>query len=466
MVQNKPDLRNDKVLPLLFKLSLPIIMAQLVNLLYNVVDRIYIGRMANGEIAMAGVGVALPIIIIVAAFSGLIGMGGAPLVAIKMGEGDNDGAEKILSNSFVTLIIISVILTSAIILFKSKIVWLFGASTTTVGYTLDYLTIYMLGTISVQIALGMNPFINTQGFTKIGMKTVMIGAVANIILDPIFIFGLNMGVKGAALATVIAQTLSAIWVLKFLISGESKLKIRKAYLIPEFKIMKSVIALGISPFVMQSTESLVLISLNNMLMLHGGDLAVSAMTIMSSIMQMILLPVVGLSNGAQPIISYNFGARQFDRVQAAFKILVKSALCYTVVIYTLLMTLPHVFVLIFNNDPALLKIATWSIRIYFAGIFALGVQISCQMTFIALGKARISILLALLRKVILLIPLIFILPHFCENKPFGVLLAAPIADITASITTGICFAVFYKKKLSLTKEIKPEAGLTLTHSGN
>lgn len=444
-----PDLRNGKIGPLLLKLSIPIILAQFVNLLYNIVDRIFIGRMENGEIAMAGLGVAFPVIMIVASFSALIGAGGAPLAAMKMGEDDNDGAEKILSNSFTTLIIVSLVLTSAIILFREQLVWFFGASPTTAGYTLDYLSIYMLGTISVQIALGMNPFINTQGFTKIGMKTIMIGAIINIILDPIFIFGLDMGVKGAALATIIAQTASAIWVLRFLTSGKGQLKIRRKYLIPEFKIIKSVVSLGLSPFIMQSTESLVLISLNNMLMLYGGDLAVSSMAIMASINQIIILPAIGLSHGAQPIISYNFGAKQLERVKRTFKLLLKSTLVHTLIMFTLLMSVPHLFVLIFNNDPELLQMATWSIRIYFAGIFAIGVQISCQMTFVALGKAQTSIFLALLRKIILLIPLIFILPRFMEDKLFAVLLAAPIADVTASIVTGITFAIFYKRQLAI-----------------
>ena len=444
-----PDLRYGKIKPLLLKLAIPIIIAQFVNLLYNVVDRIFIGRIDNGEIAMAGIGLSLPIIIIVAAFSGLIGTGGAPLAAMKMGEGDNDGAEKILSNSLTTLVIISLLITLTLALFKEEIVWLFGASPTTAGYALEYLNIYMFGTISVQISLGMNQFINTQGFTKVGMKTIMIGAILNIILDPIFIFGFDMGVKGAAVATVIAQTVSALWVLHFLTSGKGKIKIRKKYLLPEFKIMKNVMSLGLAPFIMQSTTSLVLITFNKMLMLYGGDLAVSTMTIIKSVDQIVFLPAVGLSQGAQPIISYNFGAKQLDRVRDTFKFLVKISLSYTSFMFILLMAIPHVFVLIFNNDPELLKIATWSIRIYFASIFAMGVQISCQMTFVALGKAKVSIFLALLRKMILLIPLIFILPMFFDDKLFAVLLAAPIADITASIVTGITFLIYYKRQLKL-----------------
>lgn len=448
MKKKETSLGTDKIGTLLFNLSLPAIVAQLVNLLYNIVDRIFIGRMPNGEIAMAGVGVAFPIIMIVSAFSALVGMGGAPLVAIKMGQDDDDGAEQILSNSLSTLIIIGILLTGIILIFKEPILWMFGASSTTIGYSVDYLTIYIIGTIAVQIALGMNPFINTQGFAKVGMQTVIIGAVFNIILDPIFIFAFNMGVKGAALATILAQTASALWVVKFLASKKSRLKIRKEYLIPKVAIVKDTLSLGVSPFAMQATESLVLISLNNMLMIHSGDLAVGAMTIMSSLMQIILLPMMGLSQGAQPIISYNYGANQMHRVKETFKLLFKLSVSYTTIMWLLLLLLPQRFVAIFNDDPELVRIATWSIRIYFAGIFAFGAQTACQQTFLALGKAKISLMLALLRKIVLLIPLIFIFPMFMENKLFGILLAEPVADVIAGTVTTISFIIFYKKTFS------------------
>lgn len=448
MAKNKTDLGKDKVGLLLFKLALPAIIAQLVNVLYNIVDRIFIGRIPNGDIAMAGVGVGFPIILIISAFSALIGMGGAPLAAIKMGEEDHDGAEQILSNSFSMLIILGIILTAIFLAFKEPMLWAFGASDATIGYANDYLTIYVIGTIFVQIALGMNPFINTQGFAKVGMMTVMIGAVINIVLDPIFIFTFNMGVKGAALATILAQIVSAIWVLLFLFGQSSKLKIKAKYLIPNVKVIITIVSLGISPFIMQSTESLVLISLNNMLKLHGGDLAVGAMTIMSSIMQIILLPLMGLTQGAQPIVSYNYGSKQLDRVRETFKLLFKCCMGYTFTMWALLMVFPQVFVSIFNNKPELVEITSWSIRIFFAGILLFGAQSACQQTFLALGKAKISVLLALLRKIVLLIPLIFILPIFMENKLKGVLMAESVADILAAITTMICFAIFYKKTLS------------------
>ncbi|MEG1003468.1 MATE family efflux transporter [Clostridium sp.] len=442
------DLGAGKISGLLFRLALPAIIAQLVNVLYNIVDRIFIGRIPNGEIAMAGVGVAFPIIMIVSAFSALIGMGGAPIAAIKMGAKEDDEAEKIMSNSFSMLIIIGAILTVVFLIFKEPILYAFGASEATMPYALDYLELYLMGTIFVQIALGMNPFVNTQGFAKVGMATVMIGAVINIILDPIFIFGFGMGVKGAALATVCGQLVSAFWVLKFLFGKTSTLKIRKKYLVPKLKIVLPIMALGVSPFIMQGTESLVIIVMNNQLSLYGGDMAIGAMTIMSSVMQIVILPLMGLTQGAQPIISYNFGANKMDRIKKTFKLLLVCCLSYTGIMWTLLMLVPKVFVLIFNSNPELVNITTWSIRIYFAGMILFGAQIACQQTFLALGQAKTSLILALLRKIILLIPLAYILPKLFEDGLRGVLTAEPVADILSAVITVICFIVFYKKTLS------------------
>lgn len=445
MTKDTNDLGSSRVGRLLFKLSVPAIIAQLINVLYNIVDRIFIGRLPNGELAMAGVGVSFPVIILISAFSALIGMGGAPLAAIKMGEKDNDGAEKILSNSLSTLIIIGIILTIVFSIFKEPVLLAFGGSDATIGFAKDYLGIYLIGTVFVQIALGMNPFINTQGFAKTGMLTVMIGAVINIILDPILIFKFNLGVKGAAIATITAQMVSAIWVLTFLFGKKSILKIRKKYLKLDIKVVLGILALGIAPFIMQSTESLVLISLNNQLLKYGGDLAVGAMTIMSSVMQIILMPLMGLTQGAQPILSYNYGANNIDRVKATFKLMLIVCLSYTVIMSTLILALPEMFVSIFNNKPELLAITSWSMRIYFAGIFIFGAQIACQQTFLALGQAKVSLMLALLRKVILLIPLIFIMPIFFEDKFKGVLMAEPVSDILATLTTVICFYLYSKK---------------------
>lgn len=449
MDKNEIDLGRGDIKKLLFKLAFPAIIAQIVNVLYNIIDRIFIGRIPNGEIAMAGVGVAFPIIIIVSAFSALIGMGGAPLVAIKMGEKKNKEAEQILSNSFGALIFLGLALTIVFTIFKEPVLWAFGASDATINYSMDYLGLYLYGTVFVQIALGMNPFVNTQGFAKIGMATVMIGALINIILDPIFIFGFGMGVKGAALATVCGQFISAIWVLKFLFGKKSTLKIRKECLIPKKKIILSIVALGVSPFIMQATESLVMIIMNNQLLKYGGDLAVSAMTIMGSIMQIILLPLVGLSQGAQPIISYNYGAKQLDRVKSTFKLLLTVSLSYSCIMWASLMIFPEVFVSIFNNNPELMNITTWSIKIFFGGTMLLGAQMSCQQTFLAMGQAKTSLILALLRKIILLIPLALILPMIFADQLKWTLMAQPIADILATTITVIAFLVYYKKELSI-----------------
>ena len=454
MENSNTNLGSESVGKLLFKLATPAIIAQIVNVLYNIVDRIFIGRMENGEVAMAGVGVAFPIIIIITACSYLIGMGGGPLAAIKMGEQNNDEAEKIMSNSFSVLVILAILLTIGFKIGKEPLLWMFGASESTIGYSMDYLNIYLIGTVFVQISMGMNTFINTQGFATTGMMTVAIGALINIILDPIFIFGFNMGVKGAALATIIAQGVSAIWVLMFLFGKKSILKIKKKYMIPKASIILPVLGLGISPFIMQSTESLVLIALNSKLQMYGGDLAVGSMAIMSSIMQILMLPNMGVTQGAQPIISYNYGSGQLDRVKKTFKLCLLSCFTYSTILWLLLMIFPAFFVSIFNKNPQLLSMTSWSIKIYFAGAFMFGIQIACQQTFLALGKATISLVLPLLRKIVLLIPLIFILPTFFNEKLFAVILAEPVADITAATITAISFFIFYKCFLSKPKAIK------------
>lgn len=439
------DLENGSIGKLLVTLAVPSIIAQIVNLLYNIVDRIFIGRMPSGDLAMAGIGIITPIVLLVTAFSALVGFGGSPRVAIKMGQKDNDGAEEILGNSFSLVIIIGLILTAIFYIFKEPIVMAFGASANTAQYAIDYLSIYLIGTVFVQVAVGMNPYINTQGFTTIGMITVAIGAGLNIILDPILIFGFNMGVKGAALATVISQFVSAIFVLRFLFGSKTILKIRKKHLKLKKEVVLGTLALGVAPFIMQSTESIVLISLNNQLLKYGGDIAVSAMTIMSSMMQMIMLPMSGLTQGAQPILSYNFGAKRYDRVKKAFKLLFISCLTFTMVAVGLIELFPAFFVKIFNSSPALVDMTSWSMRIYFAGMCLFGMQIACQQTFLSLGQAKISLFLALLRKMILLVPLIFILPAFMQDGLTAVLLAEPVADVIACLTTTTLFYRFFKK---------------------
>lgn len=444
------DLGKDNIASLLAKLAIPAIVAQLVNILYNIVDRIFIGQMVGGELAMAGVGVAFPIIILISAFSSLIGMGGAPLAAIKMGQKDMDGANKIMTNSFSLLIIVAMILTICFTIFKEPLLWAFGASEATIGYSLDYIGIYVLGTLFVQIALGMNPFINTQGFAKTGMITVLIGAITNIILDPILIFGLDMGVRGAALATITAQGVSALWVMKFFLSKRGKLALTKKYIVPDKQVTKNIVSLGVSPFIMQSTESLVLISFNTQLATFGGDLAVGAMTIMSSIMQLVTLPINGIGQGAQPILSYNYGAKNMDRVKKTFKLFLKVALSFSVVMGFSVVLFPEIFVRIFTKNQELTAVTSGFMKVYFAGIFAFGAQIACQQTFLSLGQAKISLIMALLRKIILLIPLIYILPLFPVfkgNELTAVLLAEAIADLTSAIVTFVTFKMKSKTLL-------------------
>ncbi len=446
--QKVNDLGRDSIGKLMLNLAIPAIAAQMINALYNIVDRIYIGNIEGvGDIALTGVGVTFPIIMIIAAFSAFIGMGGAPRVAIKMGEGKIDEAEAILGNCFITLIGISVVLTAVFTIWGRDLLMMFGASEATIGYATEYLTIYVAGTIFVQLALGLNSFISTQGFAKTAMITVLVGAIINIILDPIFIFVFNMGVQGAAIATVISQAVSAIWVVQFLLSKKSNIIIKKKH----FKLKKSVIlpvmALGLSPFVMQSTESLVNIALNTSLQRAGGDLAVGAMTIIGSIMQFCLLPLIGLTQSAQPIIGYNFGARQMDRVKTAFKYLLISALTFSCIMWGITMLMPQILVAPFARQPELFNISVWAIRIFMSGIFMLGAQFACQQTFVALGQAKKSLLLALLRKIVLLIPLIYILPNFFSDKVFAIFLAEPVADIIAATATIIVFSLSFKKIL-------------------
>lgn len=445
MINKSIDLGNGKISKLLFTLAVPTIIGQIVNLLYNIVDRIFIGKMPNGDLAMAGVGVAMPIILLVSAFAMLFAAGGAPLTAIEMGKKDNDKAEEIMTNSFVILIVTGIILTVIFLILKEQILWAFGASNATIRYGLDYLSIYLIGTVFVQVALGMNLYINTQGFTKVGMMTVIIGAITNIVLDPILIFVFNMGVKGAALATIISQFISAVFILKFLFGKKTILKIRKKYFKINKTVVFSMIALGVAPFIMQATESLVLVSLNNQLLKYGGDLAVGAMAIINSIMQLIIMPLMGLTQGAQPIISYNFGAKQIDRVKYTFKLLFIVCLSYSFIVVASIMIIPEFYVGIFNKKTELIEITSWAMRIYFVGMALFGAQIACQQTFLALGKAKISLIIAMLRKIVLLVPLIFILPMFMEDGLTAVLLAEPVADIIAIISTVVIFAIFYKK---------------------
>lgn len=442
------DLGKEPVGHLLFILAVPAITSQVVNALYNMVDRMYIGHIPEvGSAALTGVGVCFPIIMIISAFAYLFGMGGAPRASIFMGKKDNDTAEKILGNCTTSLMIIAVLLTVLVLIFQEPLLYLFGASENTIGYAMDYMTIYAIGTIFVQLTLGLNAFISAQGFSKISMLTVVIGAVANIVLDPIFIFGLNMGVQGAAVATVMSQALSAIWAFWFLSGKNTILKLKRENLKINFHILLPCIALGVAPFAMQATESVLVLCFNSSLLKYGGDLAVGAMTILSSVMQFAMLPLQGLTQGGQPIISYNYGAKQGDRVQKAFKLQTISCFSYSSFIWLLIMIFPSLFVAIFTSDPQLTEITIWALRIYMAGVLLMGIQISCQQTFIAFGNSKKSAFLAVFRKILVLIPLIYILPMVISDQVFAVFLAEPIADTIAVLTTSTMFYFEMKNKM-------------------
>ena len=446
------DLGSGNVRKLLFSLSLPTITSQIVNMLYNLVDRIYIGHMQPaetvGKLALTGVGVCLPIILVISAFAALIAMGGAPKASISEGRGDLKAAEHIMGNSFSLLVLASVILTAVFQLFAEPLLLTFGASENTIGYALDYLRIYTLGTIFVQMTLGMNAYITAQGFTTVSMKTVLIGAILNTLLDPIFIFVLGLGVRGAALATILSQAVSAVWVLRFLTGPRTKWRLRRENLKPVPSVFLPCLALGLAPFIMQSTESLISVCFNSSLLKYGSDIAVCAMTVLISIMQLAMMPLQGLTQGAQPIISYNYGARNAQRVRDAFRCLLISCVTYSMTLWALVQFFPRLFALLFSSAPELVSYAAWALRIYMAATGIFGVQIACQQTFIALGNAKTSLFLAILRKIILLIPLIYILPHFFTNKVFAVFLAEPVADFLAVCTTAAMFAVQFKKSMA------------------
>ncbi len=453
-ISREVDLGKEPIGHLLLVLAIPTIASQVINALYNMVDRMYIGHIPEiGATALTGVGVSFPIIMIVSAFAALVGMGGAPQASIAMGRKDHDKAEKILGNCFISLAVVAVILTIIVLAFKTPLLYLFGASSNTISYAEDYIEIYAVGTIFVQMTLGLNMFISAQGFSMISMLTVVIGAVTNIVLDPIFIFGFHMGVRGAAIATVLSQALSAVWAVKFLTGKNTVLHLKKKYMKIEWKIMAPCIALGVAPFIMQSTESVLVLCFNSSLLKYGGDMAVGAMTILSSVMQFAMLPLQGLTQGGQPIISYNYGARNVERVKKGFKLLLIACLCYSTLMWAVTQLAPQLLVMIFTNDPELMELAVWALRIYMAGVLLMGAQIACQQTFIAFGNAKISTFLAIFRKIIVLIPLIYILPIFMRNKVLAVFMAEPIADIIAVCTTCIMFFISFKK---LIREMKKE----------
>ena len=449
MSQDKEFLGKEPIGKLLLKLALPTVAAQLINMLYNIVDRIYIGHIPKiGADALTGVGVCMPLIMMVSAFAALVGFGGSPRVSIAMGKKENDSAEKILGNCFTTQILVSLVLTVVLLVWNRDLLMAFGASENTIGYGTRYMNIYSIGTIFVQLTLGMNAFITAQGFARTGMLSVLIGAVSNIILDPIFIFGLNMDVQGAALATIISQALSCIWVISFLFGRKTILKIRKKNMRLAASVIFPCLALGASTFIMQASESVISVCFNASLQKYGGDIAVGAMTILTSVMQFAMLPLQGLGQGAQPIISYNYGAGSSKRVKDAFKLLLKISFGYALLLWALVMLLPGVFVRMFNSDPVLITFTKTALRAYLAALFMMGIQLACQMTFNSLGRAVESIIVAITRKFVLLLPLIFILPRiFTDNKTMAVYLAEPIADFLAVSFTIVLFTIQFRQAL-------------------
>ena len=449
MNDNKSFLGTEPIGKLLMKLALPTVAAQLINMLYNIVDRIYIGHIpGDGALALTGVGVCMPIIMIVSAFAALVGNGGAPRATIYMGKKDNDTAERILGNCFTAQIIISAVLTMVLLIWNRDLLLAFGASENTIDYAVAYMNIYAFGTVFVQITLGMNLFITAQGFAKTGMLSVLLGAVTNIILDPVFIFGFHMGVRGAALATILSQALSCIWVLCFLFGKKTILKLKKRYMTVKKEILFPCLALGSSVFIMQSSESVISVCFNSSLLKYGGDLAVGAMTILTSVMQFAMLPLQGLGQGAQPIISYNYGAGNKERVKGAFWLLLKCSMFYSVLFWAVVMLFPQMFVGMFTSDAVLAAFTRDALKIYMAVVGLFGIQMACQITFGALGNAKASILVAVMRKFVLLIPLIYIMPAiFTADKARAVYMAEPVADTVAITFTGFLFFFQFRKVL-------------------
>ena len=449
MKDDKDFLGTEPVGKLLLKLAIPTLAAQLINMLYNVVDRIYIGHIPKvGALALTGVGVCMPLIMIVSAFAVLVGNGGAPRASIYMGQGNQEDAEKTLGNCFATQILVAIVLTIVLFWGNRTFLLAFGASENTIPYATDYMNIYAIGTIFVQLTLGMNAFITAQGFAKTGMLSVLIGAVINIVLDPVFIFGLHMGVRGAALATVISQACSCVWVVSFLFGKKTFLKIKRKNLRLKANIILPSLALGLATFIMQASESIITVCFNSSLLKYGGDVAVGAMTILTSVMQFALLPLQGLGQGAQPILSYNYGAKNVNRVKKTFRLLLKVSVCYAAILWAFVEICPQIFVGMFTSDAVLMEFSKTALRVYMAAMFMFGIQIACQMAFTSFGKAKASIAVAVTRKFILLLPLIYLLPHiWTANQTNAVYLAEPIADFIAVSFTSILFTFQFKKVL-------------------
>ena len=454
-MDKKADLGTAPIGKLLFRLAIPTVVAQLINMLYNIVDRIYIGHIPEvGSLALTGVGVCMPLIMVVSAFAAMAGGGGAPRASIFMGKGQYEDAEKTMAGCFSLLCIFAVVLTGVLLIWSEDLLLAFGASSNTIGFAADYMNIYAIGTIFVQLTLGMNSFITCQGFAKQGMLSVMIGAICNIALDPVFIFALDMGVKGAALATILSQAASCVWVLLFLTGKTTILKLKVKNLNLKPGIVLPCVALGMATFIMQSTESVISVCFNSSLLKYGGDMAVGAMTILTSVMQFAMLPMQGIGQGAQPIMSFNFGAGNADRVRKTYRLLLTVSLSYSLVIWACIMLMPRVFAGIFTPDATLLDFTARALRIYCGGLGIFGIQIACQMAFVSLGNALCSMTVAIMRKFVLLLPLIYLMPTLVADKTMGVYTAEPVADVLAVTFTAVLFFFVFRKAMKKLEEKK------------
>lgn len=452
-MEKKEFLGTEPVGKLLFRLAIPTVVAQLINMLYNIVDRIYIGHMPEGgSAALTGVGVCLPIIMIVSAFACFFSTGGAPRASIALGKGETNTAEKILGGCLALQLAISVLLTVVLFVWNRELLLVFGASKQTIEYAVDYMNIYAMGTVFVQLTLGLNAFITAQGNTKTGMLTVTIGAVCNIILDPVFIFSCGMGVRGAALATIISQAVSCIWCICFLCGKKTVIRLRKKSIRFSIPIILPCVALGVSTFIMQSSESVIFVCFNSSLLKYGGDIAVGAMTICTTVTQFAMLPLQGISQGAQPISSYNFGAKNPGRVKKTFRLLLLSCFAYALLLWIAIMAAPQLFARMFTSDTELMDFSVHVIRIYCGALFLMGIQVACQMTFVSIGNAICSVIVAIVRKFILLLPLIYLMPAILSDKTNAVYMAEPIADVIAVSFTVILFTFQFRKAMKKLRE--------------
>ena len=435
------------------RLAIPMILAMLVNALYSVVDRIYIGHLSGvGQTALTGIGLCYPITMAIAAFSYLVGNGGGPLTSILRGAKDDERAEKVLGNSITLLVLFGILVPLICFLIQKPVLYLFGASDATYPYAREYITIYLSGSLPVMLTLGLNPFLNAQGFTRTGMMTVLIGAVCNILLDPLFIFVFGMGVRGAAIATVISQTVSAVWVIAFLLGKKNLIRVRRKYLRLQRDVSMRIMGLGVSTFIMNLTEAAISAVFNASLSRFGGDIYVTVMTVATSVSQLVFMPLSGFAQGAQPVTGYNYGAREYTRVKQCFWFLVKASVAYAVLAWLVLMIFPRQLIGIFNNDPTLMETAIPMFRVFFCMNFIMSLQMSAQNTFVAMGEAKKATFFALYRKVLLLIPLILILPRIGFGIT-GVFAAEPVADTISALTCFTTFLLTAYRKLGRMEQV-------------